>query len=120
MYIGSFISFKMGGVISNLIACNVYKMVIAVEYGLEDLSGELRARGYTIVSYPEYLGVVDAFIYKDKISNSLGAYENTVAGLSLENYVDSKPRGVLIINAKNKNLAEIEEVLRTRVYSPLF
>ena len=95
-------------------------MVIAVENGLGDISRQLRERGYTIVSYPEYAGVVDAFIYKDSISNSNVALQNSVEDQSLENYTSSAPQGVLIINARNKNITQIEEILKTRTYSPLF
>ncbi len=95
-------------------------MVVAVESGLEEVSRQLSERGYTIVSYPEYAGVVDAFIYKETMSSGIGSYENNGLGESLENYASSRPQGVLIINANNKSAAQIEEILRTRLYSPLF
>ncbi|HHX60498.1 MAG TPA: hypothetical protein GX707_07215 [Epulopiscium sp.] len=96
------------------------KMVVAVENGLGDISIQLRQRGYTIVSYPEYAGVVDAFIYKEEIAIHAGSYENNEIGQPLENYESPRPRGVLIINATNKSLGQIEEILKTRIYSPFF
>lgn len=95
-------------------------MVVAVDYGLGDISGQLREKGYTIVSYPEYKGVVDAFIYKDQTASNMGSYENSEVGQSLENDTFGNTQGVLIINAKNKDLSQIEQILKTRVYSPLF
>ena len=95
-------------------------MVIAVENGLGELSKALREMGYTIVSYPEYRGVVDAFIYKDEISSGIGSYQTNSLNQSLENYESSSPKGVLIINASNKDVIQIEKILRTRIYSPLF
>lgn len=95
-------------------------MVIALEGGLEKLAGELSSRGYTIVNYPEYLGVVDAFIYTDQMPSTMGSSDDNMTNLSLENHLGGKAKGVLIINSRNKSLAQIEEVLRTRVYSPLF
>ena len=95
-------------------------MVIAVENGLGDLTEKLREKGYTIVSYPEYAGVVDAFIYKDAMLNNSESYENNVVGESLENGIFSKAQGILIINASNKSVVDIEQILKTRVYSPLF
>ena len=95
-------------------------MVVAVENGLGAISKELRERGYTIVSYPEYKGVVDAFIYKDEIPSAVGSYQNNGLNQSLENYESTSPKGVLIINATNKDVIKIEEILRTRIYSPLF
>ncbi len=95
-------------------------MVVAVENGLGDISRKLAERGYTIVSYPEYAGVVDAFIYSESILSNNESYQNSDMNQSLENYTASSPQGVLIINAKNKNIAQIEGILRTRTYSPLF
>ena len=96
-------------------------MVVAVDNGLGDISGKLAERGYTIVSYPEYAGVVDAFIYKESILKDTDSYNNNNnINQSLENYTSSSPQGVLIINAMNKSVSQIEEILRTRTYSPLF
>lgn len=94
-------------------------MVIAVENGLEDVSSRLASRGHTIVSYPEYAGVVDAFIYNESILNT-NAYQDGNVNQSLENYTSSSQQGVLIINARNKSIAQIEEILMTRTYSKLF
>lgn len=95
-------------------------MVVAVENGLGEVSKQLRERGYIIVSYPEYKGVVDAFIYKGEIPSALGSYQDDGLNQSLENYTQASPKGVLIVNATNKNVVQIEEILRTRIYSPLF
>ena len=106
-------SYKSG--IGALIAIH---MVIAVEDGLENLTSELRARGYTVVHYPEYGGVVDAFIYKDDMIQSMAQYQNSFTTDSLEN--SNSSYGVLVVNANNKSVEQIEAILQKRLYSPLF
>lgn len=96
------------------------QMVVAVENGLEELSAQLREKGYTIVSYPEYTGVVDAFIYKEKISSDIEPYQDNGLNQSIENYGSTGQKGILIINVANKSIMQIEEILKTRIYSPLF
>lgn len=94
-------------------------MVIAIEQGLDDLSARLRQRGYTIVSYPEYGGVVDAFIYKEEMTGHIDGYQGILQD-SLENYTNPNPHGILMVNANNKSFEQIEEILKKRIYSPLF
>lgn len=98
----------------------VIKMVIAVEAGLENISDQLRKRGYTIVSYPGYKGVVDALIYKKDMINNINEYQNSVMVDALENHNSNSSQGVLVVNANNKSASQIEEILRSRIYSPLF
>ena len=95
-------------------------MVVALENGLGDISAQLKQRGYTIVSYPDYAGVVDAFIYKHQIPSHVGAHTNNELSNSIGNHGFSRPQGVLIINATNKDISQIEQILQTRVYSSLF
>lgn len=95
------------------------QMVVAVENGLGEVARQLREKGYTIVSYPEYAGVVDAFIYKAAVSIESDPYDGNGLTQSLESGPSSSS-GVLLINATNKDLTQIENILRTRVYSPLF
>lgn len=98
----------------------VIKVVIAVESGLQNISEELRKKGYTIVAYPEYKGIVDAFIYKEDMINSIRQYQNSVMNDTMENDYSNTLKGVLVINANNKNINQIEAILKNRVYSPLF
>lgn len=95
-------------------------MVIAVEPGLENISGQLRERGYTIVSYPEYKGVVDALIYKKDMLNNINEYQNSVMANVLENQNTDSYQGILVVNGNNKSADQIEKILRSRIYSPLF
>ena len=95
-------------------------MVIAVEDGLEDLAKALRERGYTVVHYPEYGGVVDAFVYKDDMIQSMAQYQNSFTTNSLENNNSNTSYGVLVVNANNKSVEQIEAILQKRLYSPLF
>lgn len=95
-------------------------MVIAVDAGLENISDQLVKRGYTIVNYPGYNGVVDAIIYKKNMISHINEYQNSVMVNALENNNTKPSQGVLVINANNKSANQIEEILRSRVYSPLF
>lgn len=95
-------------------------MVIAVEEGLGDISEQLRQRGYTIVSYPEYGGVVDAFLYKQDMLSSINQYTNSFITEPLENQISNPSHGVLIINANNKTADQVEEIIKKRLYSSLF
>jgi len=95
-------------------------MVIAVEDGLEDISKELKGKGYTMVNYLEYKGIVDAFIYKDDMINGISHYQdNVMMGVTNSNSTNEL-QGVFVINANNKSVNQIEEMLKNRVYSPLF
>jgi len=95
-------------------------MIIAMESGLENISEQLRKKGYTIVSYPEYKGMVDAFIYKEDMISGINQYQNNMMTNALENNNTSESKGILIVNANNKNADQIEEILKNRIYSPLF
>lgn len=95
-------------------------MVVAVEDGLEQISEALRKLGYTIVSYPDYGGVVDAFVYKESISSHIEEYQNISQMNAMDEYNNINPHGVLIINANNKSINQIEQILKNRIYSPLF
>lgn len=94
-------------------------MVVAIEYGLDDIWKYLSDRGYTMVPYPDYKGLVDALIYRDKIPDTIETGFNN-GPESFENQIAPKSQGVLIINGNNKNMSEIETILERRVYSPLF
>ena len=95
-------------------------MVIAVEDGLEHIEAYLSQRGYRIVNYPDYGGVVDAFIYKEDMIKGINQYNDSLTMDSFENNNSSSSYGVLVINANNKSEKQIEDILKSRLYSPLF
>jgi len=96
-------------------------MVVAIARGLEGIKEKLEQRGYQVVYEDEYPYPVDAYIYinhpnwmelSDEIRPELTS--------SVEKRSNHKHHGVLIINAQNKSIDEIEQILNNRVYSPLF
>ncbi len=90
-------------------------MIIAVESGLEGIVRGLREKGYTVVRGPDYNTPVDVFIYKEGLMTK---GPTTLDITNLDN--SSAYYGVLMINANNKSLEEIENILKNRLYSPLF
>ncbi|NLD50099.1 MAG: YkuS family protein [Clostridiaceae bacterium] len=92
-------------------------MVVAVLNSLNHIKKELSERGYEVVDVEKYNYPIDAIIYEGdsfRISHiSNNNMPEPVMGLR-SNY------GVFIINSSGKSIAEIEDMLRTRYYSPLF
>jgi len=95
-------------------------MIIAVENGLGNISDQLKEKGYTMVGYPGYKGAVDAFIYKEDMISGISHYQNNIMAGVVSSNKDNGFQGVLVINANNKSVNQIEQILRDRVYSPLF
>lgn len=86
-------------------------MIVAITKPLRALASQLRDRGYDVVTYGEYRHPVDAVIYSGEDSSQLFYATSNVA---------TGTRGVLLINARDKNIAEIDKTLKSRLYSPLF
>lgn len=92
-------------------------MVIAVEKGLEHMKQLLESRGYECF----YIGenrVADAILYKDRVNHP---YFNVNKG-SMTNISGpgaSQTQAALLINADNKNIDDIVNILERRTYSPL-
>ena len=84
-------------------------MIVAVERGLENIKNYLENSGYNVVYADGYKGAIDAYVYKNAGISYVNSY-NTFAQNS-GNY-----SGVLIVNAKNKSLQDVEEILKNRVY----
>lgn len=83
-------------------------MIVALEKGLERLKNELAAYNVQTVIYGEYRGYVDALLYED-IMDMSEMIDDVGGG-----------RGILLINAKGKNVKEIYDILVRKTYSPLF
>ncbi len=93
-------------------------MNIAIQKGLEQLKGQLENRGHK-VSYIGDNKMVDAIVYRE--TNSYPYYEvNNVPSAFTSGFDNHAVYGALIVNAANKSLEEILEILDKRVYSPLF
>lgn len=89
---------------------------ISVQSGLNELTEELKRRGYNIVG-SENANNSDAYIYMadgDNIS-SLTNMMDMDSGEYVEN-----TKGTLLINATGKNIDQIEEILNKGYYTPLF
>ena len=92
-------------------------MVIAVEKGLENLKEQLEGRGYDCF----YIGenrVADAIIYKDKDNHPYFEVNKPTMTNILSSY-SAPSHGALLINAGNKSIDEIVNILTRRTYSPL-
>ncbi|NLX70285.1 MAG: hypothetical protein GX024_05235 [Clostridiales bacterium] len=94
--------------------------VIAVQRGLEQIMNQLNKLGYKTVYYDEIDSPVDALVYiQDNDANSL---VNINQLLSQQNLTPAYPgsHGTVLINANNKSINDIVQIIENRVYSPLF
>jgi hypothetical protein len=92
-------------------------IIVAVQNSLLNIKHELGNRGYTIVDLENYNYPIDAAIYE---GNSFQI--SYISGNNMPEMSNSKRSsyGVLIINSLGKSVDEIEDMLKTRYYSPLF
>jgi len=86
-----------------------YLKRIALQQGLDDIRQGLEGKGYEVVNYEDG-GHIDAVVYKD-IYSGLG---------SVNNSVDGNIYGAILINANNKTIDEIQQIIETRRYERLF
>lgn len=93
-------------------------MNIAIQKGLERLKTQLESRGHH-VSYIGENNLADAILYKEV--DMYPYYEaNNVPSAFTSGFEYNAAYGALLVNATNKSLEEILEILAKRVYSPLF
>ncbi|NLB80987.1 MAG: hypothetical protein GX800_05125 [Clostridiaceae bacterium] len=85
-------------------------MVVAVTSVLGAVAQQLRALGYNVVEYGKYNYPIDALVYLGE-----GLLSSRMLGCA-----DSSGQGVLMVNAQNKTIAQIDYALKNRVYTPLF
>ncbi|OQB14600.1 MAG: hypothetical protein BWY15_01112 [Firmicutes bacterium ADurb.Bin193] len=85
-------------------------MTVAVTSNLTTIAAQLRDLGYDVVTYGAYNYPIDAIVYSGE---ALSEANVTTANVS-------SSAGVLMINAKNKTIKQIDNSLKNRVYSPLF
>jgi len=93
-------------------------MIIAIEKGLENLKEQLEQKGYKCFYIGED-GVADAIIYKDKDNHPYFQVNNSQSFTSLKDR-NTGISGALLINAENKTIDQIIDILNRRTYSPLF
>lgn len=89
-------------------------MVVAVQKGLMGIKNSLIELGYDVVTYGEFNGIIDALVYSGSMYN-----DNLKMG-SVQMMNFSENQRILMINATNKSINEIDLILKKKVYSPLF
>lgn len=82
---------------------------VAVQEELNEMKAELKNRGYEVVDFNDS-GHIDAIVYAD-INNDIS---------SVNNSIDGNMYGAILINARNKTIDEIENIIETRRYERLF
>ena len=98
-------------------------MVVAVQRGLGHIKDKLREMGYEIVTLGDYNYPIDAIVYTgSSVNTSFVTNSNMPAFTSHTMPMDGSSRsyGVLMVNAEGKTIAQIDQILKKRVYSPLF
>lgn len=85
-------------------------MTVALEKGLEDIKNELIKRGYKVILSENNFQSADAYIFLRSCSGILSGGIGICAGQN----------GILMINAANKTANDIDDILKSRLYSPLF
>lgn len=92
-------------------------IIIAVQKGLDNLKEGLRHRGYEVVDAENYKYPIDAIIYEGNSFQISYISHNNMPVMSTGGRTNY---GVFMINSLGKSLDEIEDMLKTRYYSPLF
>ena len=95
-------------------------MIIGIQKDLKSLKDALIRRGYSVkdieLNQNKY---VDIYIYAN--NQVTGVIEQLNNSINVEDYKNSsfKSRGTLMINAINKNIDQIENIIKNRTYSNL-
>lgn len=100
-------------------------MVVAVQKGLENLKEKLREKGYDVVTLGEYNYPIDGIVYAGHGLGESYVKNNNMPNLTshrqMAGFGDmNRSYGVLMVNAVNKSIDEIDLILKNKVYSPLF
>ncbi|NLJ41303.1 MAG: hypothetical protein GX352_06825 [Clostridiales bacterium] len=96
---------------------------IAISRSLAQLKEELEGLGYRVYYEDEINTPTDIFIYSgDSVGGSLYSANQMLSTVSMQNSsaMPLNNGGTLLIDAKNKSLAEIKFIIENRTYSPLF
>jgi len=92
-------------------------IVVAVQKGLNNIKRELKRRGYEVVDIETYNYPIDAIIYEGNSFQISYVSRNNMPEMGIGKRVNY---GVLMVNSLGKSIDEIEDMLKTRYYSPLF
>ncbi len=85
-------------------------MTVAVSPMLTTIAEQLRELGYDVVCYGSYKYPIDALVYSGESLSEANVLSAGTGGTY----------GVLMINAQNKTIKQIDNALKNRVYTPLF
>ncbi|MTI68514.1 MAG: hypothetical protein FH753_18190 [Firmicutes bacterium] len=85
------------------------KKIIGIQQGLDDIKKGLISLGYNVIDLDEN-DYMDVLVYK--------ANGEDVSYSNMTNNLNSK--GILLINATDKSIEDIDYMIKKRVYSPLF
>ena len=83
-------------------------MIVAVQKGLNHMSESLRNMGFDTVVYGEYKYPVDAIVTQGVNTNLM---------MSADTFGMSE---VLLVDCRGKSPSEVADILRRRLYTPLF
>ena len=92
-------------------------MIIAIEKGMGNLKQQLESRGYECF----YIGenrIADAIIYKDRVNQPYFDV-NRASMTNMSGSYGTYSHGAILINAGDKSIDEITNILINRTYSPL-
>ena len=89
-------------------------MRVALDDRYKDMSSELKKLGYTVVG-SEFKRQVEAVLYHSNFDDGFIENINHTPLISGTNTT-----GVLLIDIKNKNARDIDAILKSRLYTPLF
>ncbi|WP_105619180.1 YkuS family protein [Vallitalea okinawensis] len=93
-------------------------MIIGIQSGLEELMAELQSKGYPVKVMDNYINHVDVYIYSsNKVEGLLQQVDCGPTNSYGNCYGDS--HGMLMINARGKNVKDIEYIINSRCYSKL-
>ncbi len=95
--------------------------IIAIQRGLDYIKNQLDQLGYKVVFYDEASFPVDALIYLEENNDNtlLNINKYLSQQFSMVNPAYNRS-GTILINAKNKSIDEIVQIIERRAYSPLF
>ncbi len=98
----------------------MYVVIIGIQKGLDSLKEQLEKRGYYVVEAEQFQHGVDVYIYRGIQAEGVLENFSVTKQAPMAGIRDSSSLGVLMINAYNKTIDEIEEILQNRVYTSLF
>ena len=92
-------------------------IVVAVQNCLDDIKNTLVEKGYQVVDIERYKYPIDALVY---LGDSSGF--SHIPSYNMPEMVTGKRAnyGIFMIDATGRSMDEIEYMLKSRYYSPLF